>query len=166
MNISALLHLHWEESLQRDSYLSCLVMIQLQKLFDLHLGHFHKLLNSFWWQGAEEMGQMELLLNVYAASKARGSIADFMGHCAVQPEEANHRLTPGLWLVCISRSPPSALIMATTTQAASQQLAEASDDESRLKFAKHSVGCLGCPIAFLCFCLNGNEAWPRGMQLN
>ncbi|KAK9901304.1 hypothetical protein WJX75_005502 [Coccomyxa subellipsoidea] len=50
-------------------------------------------------EGAEEMGQMELLLNVYAASKARGSIADFMGHCAVQPEEAKHRLTPGLWLV-------------------------------------------------------------------
>ncbi len=95
---------------------------------------------------------MELLLNVYAASKARGSIADFMGHCAVQPEEANHRLTPGLWLVCISRPPPSALIMATTTQAASQQLAEASDDESRLN-AKHSVGCLGCPIAFFVFML-------------
>ena len=42
---------------------------------------------------------MELLLNVYASSKARGSIADFMGHCTVDPEEANYRLTPGLWLV-------------------------------------------------------------------
>lgn len=51
------------------------------------------------WQGAEEMGQMELLLNVYASSKARGSIADFMGHCTVDPEEATYRLTPGLWLV-------------------------------------------------------------------
>ncbi|BDA45257.1 probable serine/threonine-protein kinase STN8, chloroplastic at N-terminal half [Coccomyxa sp. Obi] len=50
-------------------------------------------------EGAEEMGQMELLLNVYASSKARGSIADFMGHCTVDPEEANYRLTPGLWLV-------------------------------------------------------------------
>lgn len=52
---------------------------------------------------------MELLLNVYAASKARGSIADFMGHCAVDLEEASHRLTPGLWLVRPSfdlRNPP------------------------------------------------------------
>lgn len=67
------------------------------------------------WQGAEEMGQMELLLNVYAASKARGSIADFMGHCAVQPEEAKHRLTPGLWLV---RIPCPHLLLNTHRQAA------------------------------------------------
>ena len=42
---------------------------------------------------------MELLLNVYAASKARGAVADFMGHCLVAPEEATRSLTPGLWLV-------------------------------------------------------------------
>lgn len=42
---------------------------------------------------------MELLLNVYAAKNARGSIADFIGHCVVQPEESSNRLTPGLWLV-------------------------------------------------------------------
>ena len=52
-----------------------------------------------WGQGAEEMGQMELLLNVYAAQRARGAIADFMGHLAVTPEQATPRLTPGLWLV-------------------------------------------------------------------
>jgi hypothetical protein len=45
------------------------------------------------------MGQMELLLNVYAAQRARGAIADFMGHCTVPPEQATNRLTPGLWLV-------------------------------------------------------------------
>jgi hypothetical protein len=50
------------------------------------------------------MGQMELLLNVYAAKNARGSTADYMGHCVVQPEEASSRLTPGLWLVCCQTS--------------------------------------------------------------
>ena len=50
-------------------------------------------------QGAEEMGQMELLLNVYTANKAKGAVADFMGHCLVEPEEATRSLTPGLWLV-------------------------------------------------------------------
>ena len=42
---------------------------------------------------------MELLLNVYAANKAKGAVADFMGHCLVAPDEATRSLTPGLWLV-------------------------------------------------------------------
>lgn len=55
-------------------------------------------------EGAEQMGQMEHLLNVHAATAARGAIAEFMGYLEVQPEEASTRLTQGLWLVRFSRS--------------------------------------------------------------
>ena len=47
------------------------------------------------------MGQMEHLLNVYAAKAAAGSVAEFMGYVEVSEEEASSRLTPGLWLVRI-----------------------------------------------------------------
>ncbi|GLI68475.1 hypothetical protein VaNZ11_012901 [Volvox africanus] len=50
-------------------------------------------------QGAEEMSQMEHLLNVYASRVARGHCADFQGYCEVADSEATGRLTPGLWLV-------------------------------------------------------------------
>lgn len=36
---------------------------------------------------------------VYASKAARGSIAEFMGFCEVEREQANGNLTPGLWLV-------------------------------------------------------------------
>lgn len=55
-------------------------------------------------EGAEQMGQMEHLLNVHAATAARGAIAEFMGYLEVQPEQASTRLTQGLWLVRRSRS--------------------------------------------------------------
>ena len=56
-------------------------------------------------QGAEEMGQMELLLNVYTAQKARGAVADFMGHCTVPAEQATSRLTPASgWCSFMKRS--------------------------------------------------------------
>jgi hypothetical protein len=50
-------------------------------------------------QGAEEMAQMEHLLNVYASRVARGHVADFLGYCEVAADEASARLTQGLWLV-------------------------------------------------------------------
>ncbi|KAG2422260.1 hypothetical protein HXX76_016174 [Chlamydomonas incerta] len=50
-------------------------------------------------EGAEEMSQMEHLLNVYASRVARGHCADFLGYCEVAESEANVRLTAGLWLV-------------------------------------------------------------------
>jgi hypothetical protein len=50
-------------------------------------------------QGAEEMAQMEHLMNVYASKAAKGSIAEFLGYCEVASNEANYRLTEGLWLV-------------------------------------------------------------------
>ncbi|GBF87958.1 hypothetical protein Rsub_00670 [Raphidocelis subcapitata] len=50
-------------------------------------------------QGADEMVQMEHLINVYASKAARGSIAEFMGFCEVERQQANGNLTPGLWLV-------------------------------------------------------------------
>lgn len=54
-------------------------------------------------QGAEEMAQMEHLMNVYASKAAKGSIAEFLGYCEVSASEANYRLTEGLWLVSSSR---------------------------------------------------------------
>ena len=54
-------------------------------------------------QGAEEMGQMEHLLNVYASKAAKGSIADFVGYVEVADEEATTRLTQGTWLVSNNR---------------------------------------------------------------
>lgn len=50
-------------------------------------------------QGAEQMGQMEHLLNVYATRSAKGAIADFVGYVEVRESEATMRLTQGLWLV-------------------------------------------------------------------
>lgn len=57
-------------------------------------------------EGAEQMGQMEHLLNVYAARAAPGAIAEFRGFLEVQPEEATSRLTQGLWLVQDPPFPP------------------------------------------------------------
>jgi hypothetical protein len=45
------------------------------------------------------MVHMEHVMNVYATKAAKGCIADFMGYCEVEPEEATMRLTSGLWLV-------------------------------------------------------------------
>lgn len=45
------------------------------------------------------MNEMEHLLNVYAAKAAKNSVADFLGYCSVNPDEANRSLTEGLWLV-------------------------------------------------------------------
>ena len=50
-------------------------------------------------QGAEEMAQMEHLLNVYASRAAKGSIADFVGYVEVDEDEATTKLTQGIWLV-------------------------------------------------------------------
>ena len=50
-------------------------------------------------QGADEMVQMEHLINVYASKAARGSIAEFLGFCEVARAQAAGNLTPGLWLV-------------------------------------------------------------------
>ena len=50
-------------------------------------------------QGAEEMGQMEHLLNVYASKAAKNSIADFVGYIEVATEQATTKLTQGVWLV-------------------------------------------------------------------
>ena len=54
-------------------------------------------------EGAAELQEMELALNIYAAKAAKGHCADFIGYCTVAPEEATPSLTPGLWLVsCFS----------------------------------------------------------------
>ncbi|KAL0031978.1 hypothetical protein WJX79_009976 [Trebouxia sp. C0005] len=50
-------------------------------------------------QGAEQMGQMEHLLNVYANKAAKGSIADFVGYIEVAEEQATTKLTQGVWLM-------------------------------------------------------------------
>ena len=50
-------------------------------------------------EGADEMQQMELALNVYAAKAAKGHCADFIGYCTVSDKEATPSLTAGLWLV-------------------------------------------------------------------
>ncbi|CAD7700462.1 unnamed protein product [Ostreobium quekettii] len=49
--------------------------------------------------GAEEMGEMEHVLNVYATRVANGCVADFIGYCGVDGSEARGRLTEGLWLI-------------------------------------------------------------------
>jgi hypothetical protein len=53
-------------------------------------------------QGAKEMVQMEHVMNVYASKAAKGCIAEFIGYCDVEPEEATSRLTQGIWLVSSS----------------------------------------------------------------
>ena len=45
---------------------------------------------------------MEHLLNVYASRASKHSIADFVGFCEVEAEEATRSLTEGLWLVSTS----------------------------------------------------------------
>ena len=50
-------------------------------------------------EGAEEMHEMELQLNLYAAKVAKGHCADFLGYCTVTEKEATPSLTAGLWLV-------------------------------------------------------------------
>ncbi|KAL3149568.1 hypothetical protein ABBQ32_002344 [Trebouxia sp. C0010 RCD-2024] len=50
-------------------------------------------------EGAEEMAQMEHLLNVYASRVAKDSIADFVGYVEVAEDEATTRLTQGVWLM-------------------------------------------------------------------
>lgn len=50
-------------------------------------------------QGADEMVQMEHLINVYASKAARGAIAEFIGYSEVGRMEAAGNLTPGLWLM-------------------------------------------------------------------
>lgn len=47
---------------------------------------------------------MEHLMNVYASKAAKGSIAEFLGFCEVAADEANYRLTEGLWLVSVAGS--------------------------------------------------------------
>jgi hypothetical protein len=65
-------------------------------------------------QGAEQMGQMEHLLNVYATKSAKGAIADFVGYVEVRESEATMRLTQGLWLV--RRSGGSVIIVIKALQ--------------------------------------------------
>ena len=50
-------------------------------------------------QAAEVMGQMEHLLNVYAAKAAPQSVAHFLGYIEVTSAQATKSLTEGLWLV-------------------------------------------------------------------
>lgn len=50
-------------------------------------------------QAAEVMGQMEHLLNVYAARAAPHSVAHFLGYIEVTSAQATRALTEGLWLV-------------------------------------------------------------------
>lgn len=50
-------------------------------------------------QGADEMVHMEHLINVHASKAARGGIAEFLGYCEVERQQAVGNLTPGLWLV-------------------------------------------------------------------
>lgn len=61
--------------------------------------HTEEIRAKLQFQGAEQMGQMEHLLNVYATRSARGAIADFVGYLEVRESEATMRLTQGLWLV-------------------------------------------------------------------
>lgn len=49
--------------------------------------------------GAVEMSEMEHVLNVYAAKRCPESVAEFIGYCGVNKEEASRSLTPGTWLL-------------------------------------------------------------------
>jgi serine/threonine protein kinase len=58
--------------------------------------------------GAQEMAEMEHILNVYTSKTARGYVADFIGYCEVGQDDYttninnnnnNRKLTPGLWLI-------------------------------------------------------------------
>lgn len=61
--------------------------------------------------GAQEMAEMEHLLNVYTSKTARGFVADFIGYCEVGQDDDTtninnknnnnniRKLTPGLWLI-------------------------------------------------------------------
>ncbi|KAK9866922.1 hypothetical protein WJX84_004340 [Apatococcus fuscideae] len=50
-------------------------------------------------EAAETMGQMEHLLNVYAARAAPQSVAHFLGYIEVTATQATKALTEGLWLM-------------------------------------------------------------------
>ncbi|KAK9838686.1 hypothetical protein WJX74_001413 [Apatococcus lobatus] len=50
-------------------------------------------------EAAEVMGQMEHLLNVYAAKAAPQAVAHFLGYIEVTPTQATKSLTEGLWLM-------------------------------------------------------------------
>ncbi len=54
---------------------------------------------SLYVQLAEVMGQMEHLLNVYAAKATPHSVAPFLGYIEVTAAQATKSLTEGLWLV-------------------------------------------------------------------
>lgn len=85
-------------------------------------------------EGAEQMGQMEHLLNVHAANAARGAVAEFIGYLEVQPEEASTRLTQGLWLVRYARS-ASKGTWVTTVRDTGQS------GEASMRLAQNSVCC-------------------------
>lgn len=76
-------------------------------------------------QGAAEMAQMEHIINVYASKAAKGSIAEFLGYCEVRADQANYKLTEGLWLV----SEPIAVAVAAMTVAVGA-MAVADDSKS------------------------------------
>lgn len=82
-------------------------------------------------QGAEEMAQMEHLLNVYASRAAKGSIADFVGYVEVDEEEATTKLTQGIWLV----SPACQLTMKTCSASTlmPESLLSSTDTQSGMK---------------------------------
>ena len=61
------------------------------------------------------MGQMEHLLNVYANKAAKGSIADFVGYIEVAEEQATTKLTQGVWLVSLHRTPFFKMLVPKTT---------------------------------------------------
>ena len=58
-------------------------------------------MSRFGWfvQGAQQMSEMEHVLNVYASKVCRNSVAEFVGYCGVSSDEAVGSLTPGTWLV-------------------------------------------------------------------
>ena len=51
-------------------------------------------------EGGEEMHEMELKLNLYASSKCKGHMAEFIGWKEIDKEASRNGLvSPGLWLV-------------------------------------------------------------------
>jgi hypothetical protein len=53
-------------------------------------------------QGAEEMADMEKIINERVVKRAPGSCAQYLGSCQISAEDAKYltpKLTEGLWLI-------------------------------------------------------------------
>jgi len=50
-------------------------------------------------EGAQQMVEMEHMLNIHVSANAKGACANFLGYMNVSPKEASGRISQGLWLM-------------------------------------------------------------------